>query len=130
MKILQETVKSNAREKSLLLTKDNHDTEETPIKLEDITVFATELGLKKSSFTSHPEAFDKGSPHIHPFHNNHSLKSVTVDLQNTNSMPSEYNSKTRQKSVREAMLSKENNKLKMRNQKLMSHQVQVFNAQS
>lgn len=99
MKILQETVKINAREKSLLLSKEIRDSEETPIKLEDVTVFATELGLpKKSSFMSQNSPNSK-TPIRNVAHNT-SLKSVTVDLQNQDSF-SHNLSKSNQKSLRE-----------------------------
>jgi hypothetical protein len=53
MKILHETVKSNAREKSqrLLLEREmqmQEDEEESMVKVEDMAVFATELHKKNS----------------------------------------------------------------------------------
>ena len=88
MKILQETVKKNARDKSIMLAKDHPDTEETPVKLEDVTVFATELCLKKSSFTCQNEGMGKGWPQVASFHNDRSLKSVTVELPHADSIAS------------------------------------------
>lgn len=80
MKILQETIKANVREKSLLLAREiemkEGEGEETPIRLEDISVFSTEP-IKKSSYGYRPEVLEQTSAKNLA---NTSLKSITVSL--------------------------------------------------
>ena len=136
IKILQETIKVNAREKSQLLIlnqrgedEDNSE-EDRPVRLQDLNVFHTEVEHNATFYQKSPLARNSTKPieHIITSH-----KSITVELQsndllsnnpshNLSSHPSNHlsnklsnqlskhmsHSKTKELSINEEKLSKQN----------------------
>ena len=99
MRVLQETIKFNAKEKSAHLTgkersEDRGHFEEEGSDLHDVHIFPTEI-RKRGSIGSHEEVLDHRSTKPLDYLNSH--KSVTMEIASPNDMLSNQNQKSNTK---------------------------------